>query len=196
MAKRQYRNTVQAEIAIRTRERIIAAALALEPDHLIDQITLEMVAEHAQVTVQTILRHFGSKDGLVAAVGQVANEQTAAQRDEAPVGDIRGAVDNLSIHYEAVGDRVMRLLAQEARYPQLQTLLQAGRVLHRQWVERVFAPYLSQYNEDDHQRLLAQLVALCDVYMWKLLRRDSGLSQAQYEVALNELLTALLSWRR
>jgi AcrR family transcriptional regulator len=196
MAKRQYRNTVQAEIATRTRERIIMAALALEPDHLIDQITLEMVAEHAQVTVQTILRHFGTKDGLVAAVGQVANEQTAAQRAEAPIGDIAGAVNNLTIHYEAVGDRVMRLLAQEARYPQLQTLLQAGRVLHRQWVERVFGPYLNQRSGDDEQRLLAQLVALCDVYTWKLLRRDSGLSQAQYEVALNELLTALLSWRR
>lgn len=193
MAKRQYRNTVQAEIAAVTRERIITAALKLATEHLIDQITLEMIAEHAQVTTQTILRHFGSKDGLIAEVGRVANERAIAQRNEAETGDILGAVNNLAVHYEAVGNHAIRLLAQEERYPQLQPLLQEGRIKHREWVERVFVPYLSQRIGDDRVRLFAQLVALCDVYTWKLLRRDSGLSQEQYKVALSELLTLLLS---
>ncbi len=192
MAKRQYRNTVQAEVAALTRERIITSAFELEGSHLIDQITLEMVAERAQVTVQTILRHFGSKDGLVVAVGRLANDRAIAYRDGAVADDIPGAVNNLAVHYEAVGDRVIRLLAQEERYPQLQALLQEGRVKHREWVERVFATHLSQGSGDNQVRLLAQLIALCDVYTWKLLRRDGGLSEEQYRVALSELLNALV----
>jgi hypothetical protein len=39
---------------------------------------------------------------------------------------------------------------------------------------------------------LAQLVAICDVYTWKLLRRDAGLSRKQTELALVELLEPLL----
>lgn len=38
------------------------------------------------------------------------------------------------------------------------------------------------------ERRLAQLVAVCDVYTWKLLHRDSGLSRAQTRTALLELL--------
>lgn len=192
MAKRQYRNTVQAEIATLTRERIMSAALALLSNHWIDQITLEMVAEHAQVTVQTILRHFGSKESLLVAAGRVANERAVDSRAEVAVDDLAGAVHNLSVHYEAVGDRVFRLLAQEESYPQLKTLLQEGRMTHREWVERVFAPHLRQHVNDDQRRLLAQLITLCDVYTWKLLRRDAELSEEQYELALYELLSALL----
>ena len=36
-----------------------------------------------------------------------------------------------------------------------------------------------------------QLVAVCDVYTWKLLRRDSGLSRRQAATALLELLQPL-----
>jgi AcrR family transcriptional regulator len=192
MAKRQYRNTVQAEIATLTRERIINAALVLVEEQWIDQVTLEMVAEHAQVTVQTIFRHFGSKDGLIAAAGRAANDRAIVQRDEAVAGDIASAIKNLSDHYEVVGDRVIRLMAQEERYPQLHALLREGRVKHQGWVERVFAPYLSQRTGDDRTRLLAELMLLGDVYTWKLLRRDMGLDEEQYRIALDELLNKLL----
>src|SRR5215469_11979235 len=39
---------------------------------------------------------------------------------------------------------------------------------------------------------MAQIVAVCDVYTWKLLRRDAGLSRPQTELALAELLIPLL----
>ena len=192
MTKRQYRNTVQAEIATLTRERIINAALELAAEQWIDLVTLEMIAERAQVTVQTIFRHFGSKDGLIAAAGRTANDRAIAQREEAVAGDTPSAIRNLSAHYEVVGDRLIRLLAQEERYPQLRDLLQEGRDKHQAWVERVFAPYLSQRTGDDRTRLLAELMALGDVYMWKLLRRDRQLSEEQYRLALGELMNKLL----
>ena len=38
-------------------------------------------------------------------------------------------------------------------------------------------------------------VAVCDVYTWKLLRRDAGLSRRQTELALFELLEPMLEGR-
>ena len=37
----------------------------------------------------------------------------------------------------------------------------------------------------------AQLIAICDLYFWKLLRRDLGLSPEQTELAVIEAIRAL-----
>ena len=95
-------------------------------------------------------------------------------------------------HYEEMGDRVMRLLAEEERNPGVRDVVERGRRLHRQWCARVFAPALEGRTGVERDRRLAQLVAVCDVYSWKLLRRDAGLSRRQTELALVELLTPLL----
>ena len=63
--------------------------------------------------------------------------------------------------------------------------------LHREWCARVFAEALVGLKSTDRKRRLAQVVAICDVYMWKLLHRDAGLSRDQTELALIELLTPL-----
>jgi AcrR family transcriptional regulator len=189
--RRKYRGTVQAEVAALTRQRIIEAALALLDTRWVDQITLEEVANRAGVTVQTIIRHFGSKDGLFSAAGCAANDYGALHRLDAPVGDVPGAVFILVEHYEAVGDRIIRVLAQRGRYPEIDTALDERRLKHRQWVERVFAPNLADCEGPGRVRLLAQLVAICDVHLWKMLRRDGGLSREQTETALQEMITAL-----
>ena len=87
----------------------------------------------------------------------------------------------LVAHYEELGDRVLRLLGEEDR----------GRVYHRQWCARVFAEALVGLKSTDRKRHLAQVVAICDVYMWKLLCRDAGLSRDQTELALIELFAPL-----
>jgi hypothetical protein len=43
------------------------------------------------------------------------------------------------------------------------------------------------------ERRLAQLVAVCDLSTWRLLRLDAGLSRRQTHLALLELLEPLLS---
>ena len=63
-------------------------------------------------------------------------------------------------------------------------------------VSRVFAGPLVGLEPRDRKRRLAEVVAICDVYMWKLLRRDAGLSRDQTELALIELLTPLTKEER
>jgi hypothetical protein len=130
----------------------------------------------------------------VAAAEREA-DKVRRQRDEAPVGDVRGAVHVLVDHYDEMGDRVLRLLADEGRGPGLREITERGRSLHREWCARVFAPALESRAGADRRRLLIQLVAVCDVYTWKLLRRDGGLSRRQTELALVELLEPLLDRR-
>ncbi len=88
-------------------------------------------------------------------------------------------------------EQLERRLAQEERVPAFRSVTDAGRALHYQWVERVFAPLLAERVGNARQRLLAELIAVCDVYFWKLLRRDLGLSREQTELALKETILAL-----
>jgi AcrR family transcriptional regulator len=192
MAKRQYRGTAQAEIAALTHQRILEAALALAEEKWIDEITLDQVASKAGVTVQTILRHFGSKDGMAAAAARLGSHAITEQRNAAVPGDLENIVSNLLEHYEQVGDQVFRTLAQDDVFPQLKEFLQEGRNFHRQWVERVFEPWLQPLTADERQQRITQLLTVCDVYIWKLLRRDLSLTGEQYRLTLIDMLKALL----
>ncbi len=89
----------------------------------------------------------------------------------------------------------MHLLAQEAAVPVIRDVTDAGRALHVEWVERTFAPWLVGLDAA-RQRRLAQLVALMDVYVWKVLRRDRGLSKVETEFAMREMVSALLEGNR
>ena len=127
----------------------------------------------------------------MAAAADREAAKVSRQRALAPVGNCAGAVRVLVDHYEEMGDRVMRLLTEEERNPGVRDVVERGRRLHRQWCARVFAPALEGRTGVERDRRLAQLVAVCDVYTWKLLRRDAGLSRRQTELALVELLTPL-----
>ena len=185
----------RAESAAATGERILDAAVEVFWELPGEQVSLDEVARRAGVTVQTVIRRFGGRDGLLAAAAEREAERVRRQRDEAPVGDAARAVRVLVDHYEAMGDRVLRLLAEEERVPRLREVADRGRVLHRDWCARVFAPALEGRGGAERRRRVAQLVALCDVYTWKLLRRDAGLSRRQTELALVELLEPILEGR-
>lgn len=190
--RRPYRMVARAEAAAATAERILDAAVEVFWELPTDQLSLDEVARRAGMSVQTVIRRFGGKDGLLAAASEREAERVRRQREQAPVGDVAGAVGVLVDHYEAVGDRVLRILAEEERIPALREIADRGRVLHRRWCARVFSLALAGRDGVERERRLAQLVAVCDLYTWKLLRRDAGLSRRQTELALIELLQPML----
>jgi AcrR family transcriptional regulator len=189
--RRPYHMGARAEATQATGGRVLDAALALFTDHPYQEVSLEAVAERAQVTKQTVLRRFRSKEALFVAALQQAAEDTTSQRDAAPVGDIAGAVTNVVEHYERSGANRLRFLAQEDAIPIVAENVREGRAYHASWVERTFAPLLPERNGPARQRRLATLIALTDVYMWKLLRQDLKLSRAATERTLIELIQAL-----
>ncbi len=189
-AKRPYRMGARAASTAATGERILDAADAVFDQGPIDQFTLAAVAERADVTVQTILRRFGSRNGLlIATLGRTALRMS---RDRTtPAGDTAGAIEMLVDHYDRFGDRILRLLASEEGNRALHAMVESGRRYHRRWCEKVFAGSLTGLRGATRKRRIAQLVAITDIYTWKILRRDLGLSGKQTELAMRELVEAL-----
>ena len=186
---RAYDNTKRARAAAQTTERIAAATEALLADGPIADVTLQAIANESGVTVQTVLRHMGSRDGCVRAVAERVRARVDAQRGGGYAGDVGAAVAALVDHYEAEGRLVLNLLAQEASgdpVPRRASL--EGRAYHRGWVERCFGPWS---GEPDPERIDA-LVAATDLYVWKLLRLDLGRSRGATERVVARLVRSVL----
>ena len=190
---RPYRMGARAEAAAATRRRILEAALGQLGGRYYDEVALADVAREAGVTVQTVLRLFGSKEGLAEAATALGVERVRAERWSAAPGDLRAAVRGLLAHYEAWGEKSLRFLAQEGRVPAMRRVTDAGRALHHEWVDHVFAPWLARKGGASRARLRARLVAVTDVYVWKIFRRDLGLEPQAAEATLRELVAAVVA---
>lgn len=153
--------------------------------------TLEEVAGGAGTTVQTVLRHFGSKSGLLAACAERGMAHTQLERDQVPTGDLGAVAEYLGQHYEEVGDMVLAMLTFEDQGPDHASIAERGREMHRAWVERVLEPLIEQVATDDRPRRVAVLVAVTDLLTWKVLRKEQGLEQHEYQRSVHELLEAL-----
>ena len=189
--KRAYRMQSRAAHVEETRIRILEAAYQLLLEQHYDEVSLERVAERAGLTKQTVLRQFGSKDQLAYAVVDWQRPTEEAARLVQP-GDVRGAVNTLVERYERMGDANVRVLQLENRVPAIRYLLQQGRESHSAWVARVFAPFLPRRRGRAHRRRAMAFYAATEVMLWKLLRRDFGLSRKETGAVLLALVSGLV----
>ena len=183
--------TLRAQGVEDTRRRILQAAFDLHTEKHAATIALDDVAERARVSVQTVLRHFGSRDGLLQATAEHARQEVAEERRATP-GDTAAAVRAVLDHYERRGAATLMLLAQETDDPVIRGITDQGRALHRRWVQEVFGPQLGALEDDERASTEDLLVVATDLYTWKLLRHDRGLGRAEVEQRMNHLLSALL----
>jgi hypothetical protein len=95
-------------------------------------------------------------------------------------------------HYEQRGRPVLLMLAQEPTDPRVARITDNGRALHRAWVEEVFTPLLPT-DESDRAAGVDLLVVATDVYTWKLLRLDRGLTRARAQQRIERLVRAVLT---
>lgn len=187
MSSRTYTQIARADATQRTRRAILDAAQALfEVDGVLDP-PLDRVAERAGVTTRTVLRHFGSKEGLMEAAIADGSARVMADR-AAPPGDVTTAVRKLVDHYEEMGDRVLRLLAAAERNPVVKQVTDNGTALHVRWVEDVFAPFLDGLAPAARRARVALLATVTDLHAWALLRRRHGLSRRATEEAIRGLV--------
>jgi AcrR family transcriptional regulator len=186
---RAYDNSRRAQAAAETNERIALATEALLHEGPLPAVTLQAIAERAGVTVQTVLRKMGSREGCIEAAGERIGARIDAQRGASTPGDVAAAIDGLLLHYETDGRLVLNLLSQEASHPFAQAAVREGRAQHRAWVVRCFAPCrpggLGEADTD-------ALVVATDLYVWKLLRLDLGRSRDATRAAMLNLVHLIL----
>lgn len=174
---RRYDMRARKESTEATRNAIVRAAIEAVVAERSLGITLGTVAERAGVTVKTVLRHFGSRESLIEAAYLAVRQAVLAER-VSPPGDPETAMTVLIEHYEGRGDMVLGLLAEEDDDPRARLMCEAGRTLHREWVEDVFGNELP-LEPIERDRIIDALVVATDVYSWKLLRRDRHLTVAE-----------------
>jgi AcrR family transcriptional regulator len=189
--RQTYTMVARAEGVATTRERIIQAALKLALQQAYEDITLAAIAQAADVSHQTVLNHFESKERVAAAAAAVLGRETEAARDKATPGDIRGAIAILVGEYERIGDANARWAMSSERLGSLAPLLGAARAGHQAWLQRTFADSLPQTSTARRLAIHA-LHAATDVYTWKLLRRDLRLTRTDVERILVNLVNGIL----
>ena len=188
---RQYNQGARALAAAATGERILIAFTQLVREHWLDEVTLDNVAREAGVTVQTVIRRFGGKEGLHSASLERLGRQIEQNR-ATPMGQIGAGIGALVRDYEENGDLTVRLLAQEPRYPLLKPLLNIGRHGHRQWLEALLQPFLHGLEDGERERRVAAAIVVTDVYAWQLLRRDQSRSLSETRAIMEESLGAVV----
>ena len=190
MKTRPYSMAARADAVEDTRRRVLAAARDLFSTQWYDDVTLASIADAARVSHQTVLNHFGSKEGVFAALARAVESEVAALEERAEPGDTAAAVRTLLDRYEAMGLANARMVLQEHRVQALHELLERARTLHRGWIERTFAHCLPASGAARRQKVAA-LLAATEVMAWKAVRYDYGFSQADTRAAITMLIETL-----
>lgn len=193
MKSRPYQMSARAEAAEQTGTRILDAMLARFSVLPYDQIRLEDVAADAGVTVQTVLRRFDGKAGVMAVVVERELGAIAAARASAQGDSPEQIVADLVTHYEQYGALILKAYSEAPFIDGLPSLVAAGRAFHLDWCRTAFAGHLDPgLDRATKKRRIAQVTAVCDATTWRILRQDLGLSVPQVRVALNELIAPVL----
>ncbi len=198
--KRAYVMIARSAKAEATRGRICDAVMALYRERGMDGFTLEDAAGRAGTTVQTVLRAFKSKDNLVYEALTRFTKESSPQLAQSPggfsptpPGDVAAATAEIVSVYETIGDLVIQNLNDEQRNPALKPLVDHGRNSHCAWVKGVFAPQLKARSGAARTQLLNGLLVATDIYVWKILRRDMGLTRQATEASMRRTITGLLN---
>jgi AcrR family transcriptional regulator len=96
---RPYRQKARAHAAAKNGERILDAFIGRLQAGWFEEIRLDDVASEAGVTVQTVIRRFGGKEGLLESSSRKVHEEIRGAR-ETSVSDPASAVRTVVAEYE------------------------------------------------------------------------------------------------
>lgn len=192
MEPRRYEQSARAEAVQARRDAIVRAAIERFMTMNYEEITLELIAADAGVSLKTVTRQFGTKEELLLAA--------AAQRgrDEwdnrvVPPGDIDGVVAALAERYDRLSTANMQLIRLETRIEAVSTIIKKARKDHWNWLAVTFEQWLQR----DRQERLAALFGATEIYVWHTLRHHFGMSRRAAENAMRDTLRALVErWER
>jgi AcrR family transcriptional regulator len=183
---RTYTMGARAQAVEENRRRIVESLVRLAGERPFSDISLEDIASTAGVSVQTVLRQYGSREGLFTQAMEQATDDVVESR-RTPPGDVDAAVRTVVQHYEDRGRTALLMLGQESYDDTARRATDLGKQMHRDWVREAFAP------ATDDVAVLDLLVVATDVYTWKLLRLDRGLSRTTTQKRMLHLVTAVLA---
>jgi AcrR family transcriptional regulator len=197
MTPRAYAMSRRAETSSDTRQRILDEAVALYRERGVPAATLTEIAKRADVARGTIIHHFGSQSGLLAAVLEWLVDTLEVPDEQALVG-IDDASERIRVFVEAMIDFMDRsqpwweVFEGEMQRPELQEQEVAYWAAFERFMAAALGPELATRPDAG-----AMLVSLCHpatvgTFLWAFER--AGLSRAEGRRAAVE--TAVDAMRR
>ena len=167
--RRPYGSQLRAEQVEATRERILEALIRSMANGLAT-LSVPRVAREAGVSIPTIYRHFGSKSGLIEALGPyvVAKAGLVPEPPPETVDDLGGSIRALYHHLEEMDGTLKAAMASQMGRTVRQAAMPMRRGTHRELMRRS-APELGETSLD----LLADLsVAITSSGTFRVFRED------------------------
>ncbi len=186
---RKYSMTKRTDSSKKTNDSIIRATENLLANGPLDKVTLPAIAKGANVTVQTVMRHMGSREGCLKAVAKIVAQRIDSQRGHVKPGDIDSAISDLMEHYESDSTLILNLLDQASKGENFaKKMAEKGRRYHRNWVIQLFNPLVDIKKQEN----VDALVIATDIYVYKLMRLDMGRSFKKTKSIINYLVRGIL----
>lgn len=200
--KREYRSDTRAKAAEATRSRVLRVAKRLFAKRGIDGVTIDQIAEKAQVASSTVYGLFKSKAGILRAL---MTESLFGPRFQAAQLLLVGVTDAaqliaLSAHvaraiYESESTELGLLRGTSGFSPVLRTLEQEFEDIRydmqRDRIEQLFAQHKAKAGLDrDTARRILWMYTGRDIY--RMLVHDGGWTPDAYQQWLSNTLVAAL----
>jgi AcrR family transcriptional regulator len=189
--RRTYRLAARADARDERRKRILDAAYEVFGARRYEDVTLAEVAAKAGTSERTVYRLFGTKKRLLTSWLREVAPGIGPPPDPSVRHDSRAFVRIMVDFYETRGASLLNMLAQEDSVPALRQLLDWGRERYDEGIERGLGHLLIGFRGAARKRRHMQLVVICDVYTWSLLRRGRGLSQKEVARVLEDMLRVI-----
>lgn len=191
-----------------TRAALREAALRLSLRHGVENVTVEQIAEEADIALRTFFNYFSSKEEAVVASFSLAAEEITAQfrarpRSESVLRAFREAVLVVMNESDALSQQYVEALQLIRRAPslvpqQLAVLAAQQQTLAEAIAERVAPPRAVEMGVYPMVCAAAVLASLC-VVLDRWLRETAGLDQLsamkvlgqQFDAAIAELTAGL-----
>jgi AcrR family transcriptional regulator len=190
--KKPYSATIQMEIKTHTNQRILAAVKALTLDFWLDEITLFQIAEKANVSIQTLFRHFGSREQLIQHAVNLISADILSQHAIPDEVSVQSIVSNLIEYYDLNGLFIIRLRSQAARLAEFEDFQVGWQNSHHQWIQNSFAIYLQALTTISQNELADTLFGLTDVHFWYVYHHELRKSRQELNIIWVRILRSLL----
>lgn len=190
--KKSYSANIQIEIKSHTNKRILAAVKALAMEYWLDEITLFQIAEKANVSIQTLFRHFGSREQLIQHAVSLISSEIMAQHAIPEEVSVQSIVSNLIDYYELNGQWIIRLRSQAERLAKYEEFQAGWQESHHKWIQNSFAIYLQALTTVSKNELEDTLFGLTDVHFWYVYCHELRKSKQELNLIWIRILRSLL----
>ncbi len=185
--KRIYSMVRRGETKAASRDLILDAAEHFFSQELYENVSLNRIAGEAGLGIQTVLRHFPTKETLFLASMTRSLEKADKSRNYLPGQSLEESVLQLLSYYESHGATIINYLNQVATNPAFAPITQAGGEAHARWIKVLFSSYF-KFGNDNNPILQKQIEVILDIRVWELLRYRKGLSVEEVSRVITGLL--------